>query len=134
MSNRTNAEVVIGGRIYTISGYETEEYFQIIAGYINGKAAEFNKNDSYKKLPADYQAVLMQVNIADDYFRARKQIELLEEEVKEKEKEVYDLKHEIISFQIKQDNLEKTVKSMEAKIREYEKEIVRLQTELKNLQ
>ena len=29
MSAKTNAEVVIDGKVYTLSGYENEEYLQI---------------------------------------------------------------------------------------------------------
>lgn len=31
MSAKTNAEVVIGGKVYTLSGFESEEYLQKIA-------------------------------------------------------------------------------------------------------
>ena len=51
------------------------------------------------------QNFLLQLNIADDYFKAKKQIALLEEEIQRKEKELYDLKHDLISCQIKMDSL-----------------------------
>ena len=112
MDSRVDAEVLIGGKVYTLSGYESEEYFQKVASYINNKMAEYGKVDSFKKLPMDMQSVLMQINIADDYFKAKKQISILEEEVKAKEKELYDLKHELISYQIKLENSEKNVRSL----------------------
>ena len=37
MSAKTSAEVVIDGKVYTLSGYEGEEYLQKVASYINGK-------------------------------------------------------------------------------------------------
>ena len=86
MDSRTNVEVLILGKVYTLSGYESEEYLQKIASYINNKMAEYNKIDSFKKLSMDYQSVLMQVNLADDYFKAKKQVDVLEEEIKAKEK------------------------------------------------
>lgn len=131
MDSKIDAEVLIGGKVYTISGYESEEYFQRLASYINNKAAEYNKIDSFKKLSMDYQSVLMQINIADDYFKAKKQINVLEEEVKAKEKDLYDLKHELISYQIKMENMEKNMKSLNEDIQEKEKKIIRLETELK---
>ena len=42
MSAKTNAEVVIDGKVYTLSGYENEEYLQKVAAYINNKIAEFD--------------------------------------------------------------------------------------------
>ena len=126
-----DAEVLIGGKVYTLSGYESEEYLQKVASYINNKMAEYGKLDSFKKLPMDMQSVLMQINIADEYFKAKKQINILEEEVKAKEKELYDLKHELISYQIKLENSEKNVRNLNTELQENAKKIVRLETELK---
>ena len=131
MGSKVDAEVLIGGKVYTLSGYESEEYFQKVASYINNKMAEYGRLDSFKKLPMDMQSVLMQINIADDYFKAKKQIGLLEEKVKTKEKELYDLKHELISYQIKLENSEKNVQNLNKELQENAKKIVRLETELK---
>ena len=38
MSAKTNAEVVIDGKVYTLSGYENEEYLQKVAAYINNNS------------------------------------------------------------------------------------------------
>lgn len=73
----------------------------------------------------------MQLNIADDYFKCKKQISLLEEEQQSKEKELYDLKHELIAAQIKLETTEKRVKELQMDINENAKKIVRLETELK---
>ena len=58
---------------------------------------EYSKIESFRRQPMDTQSVLMQLNIADDYFKAKKQIGILEEELQAKEKELYDLKHELIA-------------------------------------
>ena len=131
MSSKTNTEVIIGGKIFTLSGYESEEYLQKVASYINSKLDEYGKMDSFRKQPLDTQSVLMQLNIADDYFKSKKQIGLLEEELQAKEKELYDLKHELISYQIKIENMEKNVKNLNADLNENAKKIIRLETELK---
>ena len=109
MSVKTDTEVIIGGKVFTLSGYESEEYLQKVAMYINNKMAEYNRQDGFKRLPIDTQSVLLQLNIADDYFKAKKQIETLEEEIQGREKDMYDLKHELIAAQIKLENTEKTV-------------------------
>lgn len=82
------------GKVFTLSGYESEEYLQKVASYINNKITEYNKNESFKRLTLDMQNVLLQLNIADDYFKAKKQINILEEEIQTKEKELYNLKHD----------------------------------------
>lgn len=130
MAVKTDTEVIIGGKVLTLSGYESEEYLQRVASYINNKLTEYSKLDGFTRQPPDRQNILMQLNIADDYFKARKQIGLLEEELQGKEKELYDLKHELVASQIKLENTEKSLKSVQKELNESSKKIVRLETEL----
>ena len=132
MAAKTDTEVIIGGKVFTLSGYESEEYLQKVASYINNKVAEYNKIDSFKRQPLDTQNVLLQLNIADDYFKAKKQIAMLEEDIQAKEKDLYDLKHELISTQIKLESAENNVKDMQRELNENTKKIIRMETELKD--
>ncbi len=131
MASKTDTEVIIGGKVFTLSGYESEEYLQKVASYINNKIAEYNKIEGFKRQPIDTQNVLLQLNIADDYFKAKKQIELMEEQLAEKEKELYDIKHELIATQIKLENTEKNGKSLQSKLDESSKKIIQLETQVK---
>ena len=92
---------------------------------------EYSKLDNFRRQPVDTQGVLLQLNIADDYFKAKKQIADLEEELQVKENELYDLKHELISTQMKLESSEEQVKALQKAQNEDAKEIVRLETELK---
>lgn len=132
MANKNDTEVIIGGKLYTLSGYESEEYLQKIASYINNKISDYAKLDVFRRQPLDTQNVLLQLNIADDYFKAKKQISLMEEDVQTKEKELYDLKHELIATQIKLENSEKSLKGVQKELQESAKQIVRLETQLKD--
>ena len=131
MAAKTDTEVIIGGKVLRLSGYESEEYLQKVAAYINNKQTEYNRVESFRRSPVDTQNVLLQLNIADDYFKAKKQISLLEEEISAKEKELYDLKHELIASQIKLDNSEKSMKSLKTELEETTKKNIRLEAELK---
>lgn len=131
MSSKTDTEVIIGGKVFTLSGYESEEYLQKVASYINNKLNEYNKVESFRRQPMDTQGVLLQLNIADDYFKAKKQITVLEEELQAKEKELYDLKHELISAQIKLESSEEQVKGLQQDLANDAKKIVELETKLK---
>ena len=131
MASKTDTEVIIGGKVFTLSGYESDEYLQKVASYINNKVNEYNKIDSFRRQPMDTQGVLLQLNIADDYFKAKKQITTLEEELQAKDKELYDLKHELISAQIKLESSQEQVKALQKEQNESAKELVRLETELK---
>ena len=90
MSAKNETEVLIGGKTYTLSGYESEEYLQKVALYINGKITDFKKSDVYRRQTADVQATLLELNIADDYFKAKKKASNLEEELERKEKELQE--------------------------------------------
>lgn len=118
MSAKTNAEVVIDGKVYTLSGYEEPEYLQKIAAYINGKINEIDALDGVKTLPANMKSTMIQLNIADDYFKAKAQVEKLERDVELKDRELYDLKHDLISKQIKTDGADERIKELEAENRE----------------
>ena len=131
MASKTDTEVIIGGKVFTLSGYESEEYLQKVASDINNKIAEYNRIDGFKRQPIDTQNVLLQLNIADDYFKSKKQVELMEEQMSEKEKELYDLKHELIATQIKLENTEKNNKSLQGKLDESSKRIIQLETQVK---
>lgn len=118
MSAKTSAEVVIDGNVYTLSGYEGEEYLQKVAAYINNKINEYDSMEDYRHLPHNMKDTLIQLNIADDYFKAKSLIEKLEQEIELKDKEIYDLKHDLISNQVKMEAAEETAKKLEAENRE----------------
>ncbi len=129
MSSKNKTEVLIAGKIFTLSGYESEEYLQKVAAYLNGKITEFKKLDGYNHQTKENKSILLELNIADDYFKAKKQVEMVEEELSEKDKELYDLKHELINAQIQLENQEKDLEASRKENTELQKEVVRLQTE-----
>ena len=132
MASKNYIDVIIDGKIYNIGGFESEAYLQKVASYINNMIMEFKQNENYRMQKMDMQRILLEINIANDYFKAKKQADLLENDLEIKEKDVYDLKHELIVSDSKAEATEKELKEALDKIKELEKEIVRLQTELKN--
>ena len=130
MSSKNKTEVLIDGKIYTLSGYESEEYLQRVATYINNKLAELKKLDGYARLSQELKSILLELNVADDYFKAKNQVEMVEEELAQKDQELYDLKHELISTQIKLEDAAKELEALKEHATEYQKQIVKLETEL----
>ena len=130
MSSKNKTEVLIDGKIYTLSGYESEEYLQRVATYINNKLAELKKLDGYARLSQELKSILLELNVADDYFKAKNQVEMVEEELAQKDQELYDLKHELISTQIKLEDAAKEQEALKEQATEYQKQIVKLETEL----
>lgn len=126
MSSKNKTQVIIAGKIYTLSGYESEEYLQKVAAYLNGKITEFRGMDGYHRLSQEMRSILMNLNIADDYFKVRKKIEELEEELSEKEKELYEFRHEMITTQVRLENAEKEKNALEEKNAQLQEELIRL--------
>ena len=59
MAVKNTAQVVIGGKIITLGGYESEEYFQKVASYINNKIAELSEMPGYTRQPVETKHTLL---------------------------------------------------------------------------
>lgn len=127
MASKTDVQVLLGGKVYTLSGYESEEYLQKIALYINNKMTELNQMPGYKRMGSDMQKTLLELNMADDYYKARKRISELEADLEDKDKAEYDLKRELISAQIQLDESTKKIDQLKDEINELQKQIVKLE-------
>ena len=132
MAVKNTAKVIIGGKIITLGGYESEEYFQKVASYINKKMDELSAMPGYSRQPMETKHTLLSLNITDDYFKAKKQAEIFEQDLQQKDQEMYDLKHELISAQIKLENAEKELAKMKEENNDLQMQIVKLETEMKN--
>ena len=132
MAVKNTAQVVIDGKIITLGGYESEEYFQKVAAYMNNKISELSQMPGYSRQAMETKHTLLSLNITDDYFKAKKQAEIFEQDLQQKDQEMYDLKHELISAQIKLENAEKQGKELQKQLNEDARKIVRLETELKD--
>ena len=107
MAVKNTAQVVIGGKIITLGGYESEEYFQKVASYINNKIAELSEMPGYTRQPVETKHTLLSLNVTDDYFKAKKQAEIFEQDLQQKDQEMYELKHELIALRMKIEEPEK---------------------------
>ena len=129
-SSKNFTEVLIGGKVFTLSGFESEEYLQKVSTYINHKLDECTSSEGYRKQSAETRSVLLALNIADDYFKAKKLGDGLSLEIENKDKEIYDLKHELIAAQIKSESADKQIEELKGNIEKLQNTIVKLETEL----
>ena len=116
MPAKNTIKVLIGGKIITLSGYESEEYLQSVASYMNHKLAQLSELPGYNRQPVETKNTLLSLNIADDYFKAKHQAEVFEEDSQLKDKEMYDLKHDLIEAQIEVENLKKEKEELEQQV------------------
>ena len=83
MAVKNDIDITIGGKTITLSGVESEEYLREVAAYLNGKLREFADDASYWRLPNDMRNVMLQLNLADDFFKERNKVLELEAQVQE---------------------------------------------------
>ncbi|MDO4632328.1 MAG: cell division protein ZapA [Eubacteriales bacterium] len=107
MSARNQIQVLINGQIFMISGYESDEYIQKVASYLSGKLSELQKTDGYRRLTKEKQHMVVQLNVADDYFKAKRQVETLENDVAYRDKEIFELKQQLMDLQRQLDEVKK---------------------------
>jgi cell division protein ZapA len=118
MSAKKVINVIIGNKMYTLTGYEEEDYLQKVATYINHKIEEVEKLESYSLLSSDMKHVLLNLNIADDYFKAKDRVISSEQELKAKNQEIYNLKHELVANQVACEDNEKKISDLKEEIQE----------------
>ncbi|MCI9486179.1 MAG: cell division protein ZapA [Lachnospiraceae bacterium] len=115
MSSRNYTDVIIAGKVYTLGGYESEEYLQKVAGYLNGKNAELRRIDGFLRQPQDYQNVMLQLNVADDYFKAMGRLSELEAQTETQANEIYSLKHQLVTVQLRLEEMKRELEEREQK-------------------
>ncbi len=131
MTEKKDIKVVIDGKVLTMSGYESEDYMQKVASYINNKISEYEKIDFFKHASKDIQHRLIEVNIADDYHKVKRQLEEMETEMRKKEEELYEIKHDSVNKDMMIEDTKEKLKKAQNELHENAKQIVQLQTELK---
>lgn len=133
MTPKNDTDIMIDGIKYTLSGYESEEYLQKVAAYINTKIAEYKKEPVYKKMNLEAQKAMLELNIADEYFKAKKRADELEADVQDKDKQLYDIKHELVTYRLQNQDFEKEITKLKNEANEYQKEIIRLETRIMDI-
>ena len=133
MDTKNYTQVLIDGKIYTLGGSEDEAYLQKAASYVNEKITTMHALPGFSKQSADYQQLMLLLNIADDYFKAKKLGDSLQSETENKDTAMYDLKHELIAAQIQLETANKQIEELKEEINKYQKNVVRLETELEDL-
>ncbi|MBQ3912821.1 MAG: cell division protein ZapA [Lachnospiraceae bacterium] len=131
MFNKKNdTEVIINNKRYTLSGFESEEYLQKIASFINGKINDLKSQDAYKTMDQEMKAVLLEINLADEYFKLKRQYDESEDDSDSKSNEIYSLKHELMSLQTKLEKANKEIERLRDQNVDEQKKNVKLETEL----
>ena len=126
MAMKNTVEVVIAGKVFKISGFESAEYLHQVSVYINEKLAEFQKMEGYRRQTSDQKQLMLNMNLADDFFKAKRQADKLAAELEKKEREMYGIRHELVEAQLlleKRDTKDReSAEKLEAQKKALEKE------------
>jgi len=76
MADKKTIQVIIDGKIYVLSGENSESYLHDVADYLNHKIESIRKEMwNYNKLEESVRSLLLQINICDELFQERKKVE-----------------------------------------------------------
>lgn len=132
MSQKNDIEVTINGKRYVLAGYESDEYLQRVASYINHKFEEFKGQEGYNVLDSDMRNILMQINITDDFFKAQQRVNELSEVITQKDRELFDLRHEVIGYKTQIEDLECKTQKLQQENLDEQKKVIKLEAELES--
>ena len=74
---------------------------------------EFQNMDSYRKQTMDQKQLMLNMNLADEFFKAKRQADKLSAELEKKERELYSVRHDLIEARLALENLQKEQKEKE---------------------
>lgn len=129
MAQKKDVQVIIDEKVITLSADESIEYMQKVALYISNKKTECKMSEQYHKLTPDYQALLLSLNIADDYFKAKDKVDALQNELNKLEKQNYDIQHEQIETKIKYESAQKLMEEQKEQIHTLQKRVLEMEAE-----
>ena len=96
MNTKNDVHVNINNREFVIYGYESLEYLQKVAVYLNNKMAECKETEGFSHMDREMQNIMLEINIVDELFKVQSRVGEVEAELKQKNEELYQLKHEFI--------------------------------------
>lgn len=127
MEEKRELSVVIDGKVYRLSG-GSDSYLQKLASYVDGRIRELKTQPGYNKLSTEYRDILLALNISEEVFKLKDEIEVFNQDSRDREEELYKLKQEIVDKKLQIDAANKLVEDYKAKVNELQKRMIGLET------
>ena len=122
MADKKTIQVIIDGKIYVLSGENSESYLHDVADYLNHKIESIRKEMwNYNKLEESVRSLLLQINICDELFQERKKVEEMQELLDQEKSESYSYKHDLVKTKLKLDGVLQELESTQKKLQALEK-------------
>ena len=122
MAVKNTTQVLIGGKIITLSGYESEEYLQKVASYMNNKMTELGQLPGYSRQSVETKHTLLSLNVADDYFKAKRQAEIFEEDLITSQVQLENARKDVALKNEQMDKLQNRIEELEKELEEFLKQ------------
>ncbi len=133
MSKKNRFTITLAGKSYTLCGAESADYLKTVGSYIEDKYNGYYSDLAFRSQPVDMQHILMQLNIADDYFKCLESLAIEQRKYEEQCLEVEKLQKTLVDMQVRYENLEASTKLVEKRLQDAKSKITRLEKELKNI-
>jgi len=128
MPEKTRVDVLISGKTYTISGYESDEYIQRVGLYVDRKMNDVLKANN--TLSTSIAAILTALNIADDYFKAHENELSFKKEIVTSKLEIEKLLEENIVLEEQNRDLKEKNNNIQIEIAKREAELAEIRSNL----
>ena len=126
MADKKTIQVIIDGKIYVLSGENSESYLHDVADYLNHKIESIRKEMwNYNKLEESVRSLLLQINICDELFQERKKVEEMQELLDQEKSESYSYKHDLVKTKLKLDGVLQELESTQKKLLALEKKVAK---------
>ena len=127
MEGKRELSVVIDGKVYRLSG-GSDSYLQKLASYVDGKISELKTQAGYNKLSTEYRDILLALTIAEEVFKLKEEIEVFNQDSRDRGQELYELKQEVVDKKLQIDTANKLVEDYKTKVNELQKRMIGLET------
>ncbi len=106
MNPKNEVQVVIDGKVLTMTGTEDEMQIQRVASCVNRMIKKLEGTEMYHDLPTDLKPLLIELNIAEELIRTQERVDELEEDLQFKENEIAGLKQSLAETELMLERLE----------------------------
>ena len=124
MTEKKQIIMHIAGKDYKVSGADSEEQLRRIEACVNEKLSALHKLFSVQGLEEEHITMLAAINLADDYIKLQKQVNLLKEKMDKLVKKEKQLQETAAQY-------EEALLNLETENQEYAEQLKRLQEERK---
>lgn len=131
MTNKKKVNVTIDGRNFTVIGDSSEDYIKKLADYVDKKIKEMTqKND---KLSSSMAATLACLNISDELYKLKRELETLKKKAKDPLENYENLIKELNMERAKNEELNKKIETYKDEILDAKRQNEQLNNEIEIL-